>query len=76
MAMGLGIGIGIPSGVLNSNAAPPVLDFRIIAENGDFIVSEIGEFLIIEEPQPSAAKILSENGDILISESGLLLVLE
>ena len=75
MAMGLGIGICIPSGILNSNAAP-VLDSRIIAENGDFIVSEIGEFLIIEEPQPSGAQILSEIGDILISESGLLLISE
>ena len=69
--MGLGIGIGIPSGILNSNAAP-ILDFRIIAENGDFIVSEIGEFLIIEEP----TQILSEIGDILISESGLFLIPE
>ena len=74
--MGLGIGIGIPSGVLNSNAAPPVLDFRILAENGDFIVSEIGEFLIIEAYQPSGAQILSEIGDILISESGLFLISE
>jgi hypothetical protein len=74
MAMGLSIGIGIPSGILNSNAAP-VLDSRIIAENGDFIVSEIGEFLIIEEPEP-VAQILSEIGDILISESGLFLISE
>ena len=48
MAIGLGVGNDIPVNLLGNNAAPPPV-FRILAENGDFIISEIdNKFMIVE----------------------------
>ena len=47
MALGIGIGIGIPSGPFGSGGSPTPC-FEILAENGDFLISETGAYLIIE----------------------------
>jgi len=47
MALGISIGIGIPSGPFGDSGDPTPF-FEIIAENGDFIISETGAYLIIE----------------------------
>jgi hypothetical protein len=48
MAIGLGVGNDIPGNLLGNNAAPPPV-FRILAENGDFLISEIdNKFMIVE----------------------------
>jgi len=46
MAMGLGIGIGIPSGVLNSNAAPIPTTNHITTENEDSLMTESGDHIV------------------------------
>jgi len=51
MAIGIGIGIGIPSGN-TGNAGFPTQFFEILAESGDFLISESGPnptFLITEQ---------------------------
>ena len=45
--MGLGIGIGIPSGVLNSNAAANPTTNHIITENEDSLMTESGDHIVI-----------------------------
>jgi len=50
MAFGIGIGIGIPSGITGDSLDPTIF-FEILAENGDFLISESGAattFLITE----------------------------
>ena len=48
MAIGLGVGNDIPGNLLGSNPAPPPV-FRILAEIGDFLISEIdNKFMIVE----------------------------
>jgi|TARA_X000001388_G_scaffold8581_1_gene5260 hypothetical protein len=48
MAIGLGVSNEIPGLLLGSNPAPPPV-FRILAENGDFLISEIdNKFMIVE----------------------------
>ena len=49
MAIGLGVGNDIPGNLLGSSGAPPPPVFRILAENGDFLISEIdNKFMIVE----------------------------
>jgi hypothetical protein len=47
MAIGISIGIGVPSGPFGDGGDPTPF-FEILAENGDFIISETGAYLIIE----------------------------
>lgn len=46
MALGIGIGIGIaaPTG----GGGDPTPFFEVLAENGDFLISESGAFIVIE----------------------------
>lgn len=46
MALGIGIGIGIaaPSG----SGGDPTPFFEVLAENGDFLISESGAFIVIQ----------------------------
>jgi len=47
MAIGLGVSNEIPGNLLGNNAAPPPV-FRILAENGEFHISEIeNKFMIV-----------------------------
>ena len=41
MALGIGIGIGIPRGVTGNSGSPTPFD-EILAENGNFIIAESG----------------------------------
>jgi hypothetical protein len=45
MGNGIGIGIGIAPNLGNSDPSP---FFEILAENGDYIISEGGVFLVLE----------------------------
>lgn len=48
MAIRLGVSNEIPGKLLGSSPAPPPVS-RILAENGDFIISEIdNKFMIVE----------------------------
>ena len=48
MAFGISIGIGIPSGNTGNAGFPTAFD-EILAENGDFLISEIdNKFMIVE----------------------------
>ena len=61
MALGIGIGIGIPRGVTGNSGSPTPFD-EILAENGNFIIAESGAsptYMIVETVTSAVPSLLS-----------------